>query len=66
MQNSSVEKGRQLLEGIEEKLKVYLAPFLQTDYKVLIEFVKEGLEESFYKDVEVLQKILGVRKEMGE
>lgn len=58
VQNSSVEEGRLLLEGIKEKLKVYLAPFLQTDYKVLIEFVKGGLEESFYKDAEVLKRIL--------
>jgi len=59
VQNYVSGEGYVLIEPISNKLEGYLAPFKDTDYKVLIEFVKGGLEESFYQDVDVLKRILG-------
>ena len=58
LQNYSVEEGYLLLESISDKLAGYLEAFKSTDYKALIEFVKDDLEENFYQDVSVLKEIL--------
>ena len=58
MHNYVVGEGLLLIESISDQLEGYLKPFKDTDYKALIEFVKSGLEESFYSDVAVLKKIL--------
>jgi len=58
IQNDYGGKGNQLLEEISEDMEYYYKPFMRTDYKAMIEFVKGGLEESFYRDVEALKKVL--------
>lgn len=58
LQNSYGGKGNQLLEEISEDIEHYYKPFMRTDYKVMIEFVKDGLEENFYKDVEAVRNVL--------
>jgi len=49
-------QGPQLIEGIREEIEGFYQPFLKTDYKVMMEFVKGGLEESFYSDINVLRE----------
>lgn len=60
IQNDYGGKGNQLLEEINGDMEYYFKPFINTDYKVLIEFVKGGLEESFYRDVEALRDVFKV------
>lgn len=57
-QNYSMEGKCLLLEHISDELEEYLKPFLNTDYKTLVEFVKDGKEENFYQDVAVLKRIM--------
>lgn len=58
IQNNYGNEGNQLLAEIEGDISKYYEPFLQTEYKALIEFVKGGLAESFYDDAETLNRIL--------
>jgi len=58
IQNDYGGKGNQLLEEISEDMEYYFKPFMRTEHKVLVEFVKGGLEENFYKDVEALRNVL--------
>ena len=55
-------QGPQLIEEIRKEIEGYYHPFINTDYKVMMEFVKDGLEESFYSDINVLRECFDLGK----
>lgn len=59
-QNYSLDVKCQPLELISNDIEGYLKPFLETDDKALVEFVKDGSEASFYQDVSVLKRVLNM------
>jgi len=58
IQNHTVKEGKMLLEDIVDNIAGYLKPFGNTDYRALIEFVKNGDEDYFYRDVKALRMAL--------
>lgn len=59
IQNYSAEKGFQNLSLVEEELKQFFDDIKNEDYRVMIEFVKDGSVENLFDDACTLKKIIG-------
>lgn len=58
VQNYNAKDGYQMLGNIEDRLKTYFGDIKNKDYRVMIEFVKDGKPENLFEDAETLTKIL--------
>ena len=58
IQNYTEAGGYMLLEKINDRIHLYFDDIKDKDYKLMIEFVKDGTAENLIKDAAVLKKLL--------
>ena len=60
IQNYAPEYGYEKLSLIEDNLNRYFGDINKDDYRVMIEFVKDGSTENLFDDVSSLKKVIGL------